>query len=121
MSDRGGQPALPGVARRGFFAGWRGLRRFWLLIAFLTATGAGVLQLLGPPPHPTTDAAGGHGNGGAPSAEAAARSTPSDARPSQTGNQLGPATPRAGEDGRAAATAPSPASAGTARTDPAAN
>jgi polysaccharide deacetylase 2 family uncharacterized protein YibQ len=36
----------------GFFGGWRGLGRFWAIVASGSAVGAVVLQTLGPPPVP---------------------------------------------------------------------
>ncbi len=42
----------------GFLAGWRGLRRFWVLVLLVLSAGAGVIEMLGPQPQPEMVAMG---------------------------------------------------------------
>lgn len=42
----------------GFLAGWRGLRRFWVLVLLVLGAGAGVIEMLGPQAGPEMTAMG---------------------------------------------------------------
>jgi hypothetical protein len=72
-----------------FFAGWRGLGWFWLLIAVLMAAGGVTLHFVGPP-HPTPAAS----RASAPSAQQATE--PAKPAPQQAANA--PSGPRPGRD-----------------------
>src|SRR5579859_6279051 len=48
--------AMPGLGLSTVFAGWKGLARFWSLVALLVAAGCITLQLLGPLPEPHREA-----------------------------------------------------------------
>lgn len=47
---------MPGLGLATVFAGWKGLARFWSLVALLVAAGCITLQLLGPLPEPHREA-----------------------------------------------------------------
>ncbi|MBN8900304.1 MAG: hypothetical protein J0H57_04655, partial [Rhodospirillales bacterium] len=73
-----GSAAGPRPASGRFFAGWRGLGRFWLLILLLGGAGAGWLAWRGPPPPPAeaSHAPAAHPVAEAPTHPPAASETP---------------------------------------------
>ncbi len=83
---------MTGTQRAGFFSGWRGLGRFWIIVAVVLGGGFLTLQTLGPPPR---EALARAGTVARPEADVPPRRTP---RPAAT-----PVSPANGHNARTAA------------------